>query len=248
MAGHSKFANIMHRKGGQDKRRAQAFTKIAREIQAAVKLGGPDPNSNPRLFRALAAGRAQNMPKDNLQRAIDRGTGAGAEQLDEIRYEGFGPGGVGVIVDCLTDNKNRTAGDVRAAFAKHGGNLGETNSVSFAWKRVGEIRYMHEVASEDAVLEAAIEAGCDDCAVEEGEHVVTCEMSALAGAAEALAKKFGDPASAKFAWRTDIAIPVEGDNAEALMKLLTQLDDLEDVQNVYSNEEISEEELARISA
>ena len=248
MAGHSKFANIQHRKGGQDKKRAQMFTKIAREIQAAVKLGGPDPNANPRLFRAMAAGRAVNMPKDNLQRAIDRGAGAGAEQLDEIRYEGFGPGGIGVIVECLTDNKNRTAGDVRAAFAKNGGNLGETNSVSFAWKRVGEIRYKLEVASEDTMLEAAIEAGCDDCVVEEEEHVLTCEMNALVGASQALAKKFGDAVSAKFVWRTDVAIPIEGDGAELLMKLLTQLDDLDDVQSVYSNEEISEEELARLSA
>lgn len=248
MAGHSKFANIQHRKGGQDKKRAQMFTKIAREIQAAVKLGGPDPNANPRLFRAMAAGRAVNMPKDNLQRAIDRGAGAGAEQLDEIRYEGFGPGGVGVIVECLTDNKNRTAGDVRAAFAKNGGNLGETNSVSFAWKRVGEIRYNLEVASEDTMLEAAIEAGCDDCVVEDEEHVLTCEMNALVGASQALAKKFGDAVSAKFVWRTEVAIPIEGDSAELLMKLLTQLDDLDDVQSVYSNEEMSEEELARLSA
>jgi YebC/PmpR family DNA-binding regulatory protein len=248
MAGHSKFANIQHRKGGQDKKRAQAFTKIAREIQAAVKLGGADPNSNPRLFRALAAGRAANMPKDNLQRAIDRGSGAGAENLDEIRYEGFGPGGVGVIVECLTDNKNRTAGEVRAAFTKSGGNLGETNSVSFAWKRVGEIRFKAEVASEDAMLEAAIEAGADDCALEDDVHVITCEMAALAGVAQALGKAFGDPASAKFVWRTDIAIPVEGDNAEALMKLLDQLDDSDDVQNVYSNEDISDDELARLSA
>jgi YebC/PmpR family DNA-binding regulatory protein len=248
MAGHSKFANIQHRKGGQDKKRAQMFTKIAREIQAAVKLGGTDPNSNPRLYRALAAGRAVNMPKDNLQRAIDKGGGAGAENLDEIRYEGFGPGGVGVIVECLTDNKNRTAGEVRAAFSKFGGNLGETNSVSFAWKKVGEIRYPLSAAGEDSMLEAAIEAGCDDCAVEGEQHVVVCEMNALAGAAQDLAKKFGDPSSAKFVWRTDIAIPVEGDSAETLMKLIDQLDDLDDVQDVYSNEDISDEELARLSA
>src|SRR5262249_51413827 len=157
-AGHSKFANIMHRKGGQDKKRAQAFTKIAREIQAAVKLGGSDPNANPRLFRAMAAGRAQNMPKDHIQRAIDRGAGAGAEQLDEIRYEGFGPGGVGVIVECLSDNRNRTAGDVRAAFAKNGGNMGETNSVSFAWKRVGEVRYSLSAADEDSKLQTGCES------------------------------------------------------------------------------------------
>jgi len=248
MAGHSKFANIQHRKGGQDKKRAQMFTKIAREIQAAVKLGGSDPNANPRLYRAMASGRAVNMPKDNIQRAVDKGGGAGAENLDEIRYEGFGPGGVGVIVECLTDNKNRTAGEVRAAFTKNGGNLGESNSVSFAWKKVGEIRYPLSVAGEDAMMEAAIEAGCDDCVVEGEQHVVTCEMSALAGAAQALAKAFGDAASAKFVWRTEIAIPVEGDSAETLMKLIDQLDDLDDVQDVYSNEDISDEEMARLSA
>jgi YebC/PmpR family DNA-binding regulatory protein len=248
MAGHSKFANIQHRKGGQDKKRAQMFTKIAREIQAAVKLGGTDPNANPRLFRAIAAGRAVNMPKDNIQRAIDKGGGANAEQLDEIRYEGFGPGGVGVIVECLSDNRNRTAGDVRAAFTKSGGNLGETNSVSFAWKRVGEIRYPLAAAGEDAMLEQAIEAGADDCVMEDEQHVVTCEIAALAGVSQALAQKFGDPASAKFVWRTDIAIPIEGDPAESLMKLLTALDDLDDVQDVYSNEDISDAEMARLSA
>jgi len=248
MAGHSKFANIQHRKGGQDKKRAQAFTKIAREIQAAVKLGGADPNANPRLFRAMAAGRAVNMPKDNIQRAVDKGGGAGAENLDEIRYEGFGPGGVGIIVECLSDNRNRTAGDVRAAFAKNGGNMGESNSVSFAWKRVGEVRYPLAAASEDAMLEAAIEAGADDCALEEEQHVITCEMNALVGVSQALAKAFGDPASAKFVWRTEIAIPIEGDGAEQLMKLIDQLDDLDDVQDVYSNEDISDEEMARLSA
>lgn len=248
MAGHSKYANIQHRKGGQDKKRAQMFTKIAREIQAAVKLGGPDPNANPRLYRAMAAGRAVNMPKDNIQRAVDKGGGAGAENLDEIRYEGFGPAGVGVIVECLTDNKNRTAGEVRAAFAKHGGNLGESNSVSNAWKKVGEIRFPLSAASEDAMLEAAIEAGCDDCTVEGEHHVIVCEMNALAAAAQSLSKSFGDPASAKFVWRTDIAIPLEGDTAQTLLKLIDQLDDLDDVQDVYSNEEISEEELARLSA
>ena len=248
MAGHSKFANIMHRKGGQDKKRAQAFTKLAREIQAAVKVGGADPNSNPRLYRAIAAARAQSMPKDNIQRAVDRGGGAGGENLDEIRYEGFGPGGVGVIVECLSDNRNRTAGEVRAAFAKNGGNMGESNSVSFAWKRVGEVRYPLKAAGEDAMLEAAIEAGADDCVVEDGQHVVTCDMGALAGVSQQLAKKFGDATSAKFVWRTDIAIPIEGDPAESLMKLLTALDDLDDVQDVYSNEEMSDEELARLSA
>ncbi len=237
----------MHRKGGQDKKRAQMFTKLAREMQAAVKLGGSDPNSNPRLYRAIAAAKAQSMPKDNIQRAIDRGSGGSAENLEEIRYEGFGPGGIGVIVECLSDNRNRTAGEVRAAFAKNGGNLGETNSVSFGWKRVGEIRYPLKAAGEDAMMEAAIEAGADDCAVEDEEHVVTCEVSALVGAVDALKKKFGEPSAAKFVWRPQMTMPIEGEPAELLMKLITQLDDLDDVQDVYSNEEMSDAEMARLS-
>jgi YebC/PmpR family DNA-binding regulatory protein len=248
MAGHSKFANIMHRKGGQDKKRAQLFTKLAREIQAAVKLGGADPESNPRLYRAIAAARAQSMPKDNIQRAVDRGSGAGGENLEEIRYEGFGPGGVGVIVETLTDNRNRTAGEVRAAFSKNGGNLGETNSVSFLWDRVGEIRFPLKAADEDAMLEAAIEAGCDDCVAEEEEHVVTCGVTSLGDAVSALSKKFGEPASAKFVWRPKTTVPIEGDSADVLMKLLTLLDDLDDVQNVYSNEELSEADLTRLAS
>jgi YebC/PmpR family DNA-binding regulatory protein len=248
MAGHSKYANIMHRKGAQDKRRAQQFTKLAREIQAAVKLGGADPASNPRLARAIVDARAQSMPKDNIQRAIDRGSGAGGENLEEVRYEGFGPAGVGVIVECLTDNRNRTAGDVRAAFAKNGGNMGETNSVSFLWSRVGEIRYPLAAASEDSMLEAAIEAGCDECETEEEVHVLTCAMAALGESSAALAAKFGEAASAKFVWRPQAEITIEGDPAESLIKLLTALDDLDDVQNVYSNEDISEAELGRLTS
>lgn len=246
MAGHSKFANIMHRKGAQDKRRAQQFTKLAREIQAAVKLGGSDPDSNPRLYRAIAAARAVSMPKDNIQRAVDRGGGADAATLDEIRYEGFGPSGVGVIVECLSDNRNRTAGDVRAAFAKNGGNLGETNSVSFGWDRMGEVRYPLAVASEDTMLEAAIEAGADDCQLEDETHVVLCATDALIDVSKALGARFGDAASAKFVWRPKMTTPIEGDAADSLMKLLTVLDDLDDVQSVYSNEEMSEAEMARL--
>ncbi|MGE0829691.1 MAG: YebC/PmpR family DNA-binding transcriptional regulator [Hyphomonadaceae bacterium] len=248
MAGHSKFANIMHRKGGQDKKRASLFTKIAREIQAAVKLGGNDPNANPRLYRAIASARAVSMPKDNIQRAMDRGAGGTAENLEEIRYEGFGPAGVGVIVECLTDNRNRTAGDVRAAFAKNGGNLGETNSVSFLWSRVGEIRYPLAAAGEDAMLEAAIEAGADDCAMEDEAHVVTCAVNSLAEVSQALAKKFGDAESVKFVWRPQTTVPVEGEAAQSLVRLLSTLDDLDDVQNVYSNLEMSDAELEQLNA
>lgn len=248
MAGHSKFANIMHRKGGQDKKRAQLFTRLAREIQAAVGLGGPIPENNARLQRAIAAARAQSMPKDNIQRAIDKASGGSAERLEEIRYEGFGPGGVGVIVECLSDNRNRTAGEVRAAFGKNGGNLGETNSVSFGWDKMGEVRYPRAAADEDAMLEAAIEAGADDCEVEEEAHVVLCATDSLGEVSANLAKKFGDPSSAKFVWRPKMTTPIEGEAADQLMKLLTTLDDLDDVQDVYSNEEMSEAELARLGA
>lgn len=247
MAGHSKFANIQHRKGAQDKKRASLFTKIAREIQAAVKLGGPDPNANPRLFRAMASGRAVNMPKDNIQRAIDRGAGAGAEQLDEIRYEGFGPGGVGIIVECLTDNKNRTAGEVRAAFTKHGGNLGETGSVAFMFDRVGAIEFAAAAASEDAMLEAALEAGAGDVVSDADGHYVYTASDELAAVAAALEAKFGEARSQKLAWRPQTSIPVSGDAASGLMKLMSALEDCDDVQNIYANYDIAADELERLA-
>ncbi|MBI1250715.1 MAG: YebC/PmpR family DNA-binding transcriptional regulator [Alphaproteobacteria bacterium] len=247
MAGHSKFANIMHRKGAQDKKRAQAFTKLAREIQAAVRVGGADPAGNPRLQRAVAMARAQSMPKDNIQRAIDRGSGVGGEDLVEIRYEGFGPGGVGVIVECLTDNRNRTAGDVRAAFAKNGGNLGETNSVTFGWDRVGEVRYPLAKADEDSMLEAAIEAGADDCQAEDEDHVITCAMDGLSEVASALEARFGEAASAKIVWRPQMTLPVEGDAAASLVKLISTLDDHDDVQTVYANFDMSDAEMERLA-
>jgi YebC/PmpR family DNA-binding regulatory protein len=247
MAGHSKFANIQHRKGAQDKKRAAQFTKLAREIQAAVRVGGADPASNPRLYRGIAAARAVSMPKENIQRAVDRGAGGGAESLDEVRYEGFGPGGVGVIVECLTDNRNRTAGDVRAAFTKNGGNLGQTNSVSVGFTNVGEVRYPASAASEDAMLEAAIDAGADDCALESEEHVITCDRNALIGVSQALAKKFGDPASAKFVWRPLNEVMVSGDTAQTLIKMIDQLEDHDDVQAVYANFDMSEEDMAKLA-
>jgi YebC/PmpR family DNA-binding regulatory protein len=247
MAGHSKFANIQHRKGAQDKKRAAQFTKLAREIQAAVRVGGADPGANPRLYRAIAAARVESMPKDNIQRAVDRGAGGSAENLDEVRYEGFGPGGVGVIVECLTDNRNRTAGDVRAAFAKNGGNLGQTNSVSVGFNHVGEVRYPASAASEDAMLEAAVDAGAEDCALEGEEHVITCDRNALIGVSQALAKKFGDPASAKFVWRPMNEVMVSGDTAQTLIKMIDQLEDLDDVQNVFANFDMSEEDMAKLA-
>lgn len=247
MAGHSKFANIMHRKGAQDKKRAQLFTKLAREIQAAVKVGGPDPAGNPRLGRAIAAAKAQSVPKDNIQRAIDRGTGAGGEQLEEIRYEGFGPGGVGVVVECLSDNRNRTAGDVRSAFSKNGGAMGETGSVTFGFERVGEIRYPAAAGGEEAMLEAAIEAGAEDCESGAEGHVVTCAFVALGEVSGALAAKLGEAESVKVVWRPQNLVPVSGEAAQTLLKLLDVLDDLDDVQTVFSNADISEEELARLA-
>jgi YebC/PmpR family DNA-binding regulatory protein len=252
MAGHSKFANIMHRKGAQDKKRAQMFAKLAREIQIAASLGGPEPGNNPRLYRAIAAARAQSMPKDNIQRAVDKATGAGGDGLAEVRYEGFGPGGVGVIVEAATDNRNRTAGELRAAFSKNGGNLGETNSVSFLWDKVGEIRFPEKAAAEDAMLEAAIDAGADDCALEEvgegaREHVIVCAQAALSEAAQALASRFGDPMSAKFVWRPQTTVPIAGESAQQLLKMIDAIDDLDDVQDVYANFEMDDAELAKLS-
>jgi YebC/PmpR family DNA-binding regulatory protein len=252
MAGHSKFANIMHRKGAQDKKRAQKFAKLAREIQIAASIGGPEPANNPRLYRAVAAARALSMPKDNIQRALDKAAGVGGDGLVEVRHEGFGPGGVGVIVEAATDNRNRTAGELRAAFSKNGGNLGETNSVSFLWDKVGEIRFADKVAGDDAMLEAAIEAGADDCALEEvgedgAQHVIVCAQTALSEVAQALANRFGDPQSAKFIWRPQTTIAISGEGAQQLLKMIDAIDDLDDVQDVYANFEIDDAELARLS-
>lgn len=246
MAGHSKFANIMHRKGAQDKRRAQMFTKLAREIQAAVKLSGADPAGNPRLARAMAAARAQSVPKDNIQRAIDRGSGASGETLFEIRYEGFGPGGVGVIVECLTDNKNRSVGEVRTTFNRFDGSLGETGSVSFQFERMGEVRYGASVTSEDAMLEAAIEAGADACDTDADGHVILCPYAALGEVAQALARRFGDAATARIIWHPQATIPVQGESAQLVLKLVSALDELDDVQAVYANFDISDEDLAAL--
>jgi YebC/PmpR family DNA-binding regulatory protein len=247
MAGHSKFANIQHRKGAQDKRRALQFTKLAREIQAAVKLGGSDPASNARLYRAIAAARAESMPKDNIQRAVDRGAGGAGENYEEVRYEGFGPGGVGVIVECLTDNRNRTAGDVRSTFVKNGGNLGTTNAVTVGFSHVGQVRYPLSAASEDAMMEAAIDAGADDCAVEDEDHVITCERTALVDVSRVLSAKFGEPASAKFVWIAQNDVPIAGEAAQTLVKMIGLLEDLDDVQAVYSNLDISDDEMAKLA-
>lgn len=246
MAGHSKWANIQHRKGKQDARRSKLFSKLSKEITVAAKLGSPDPAFNPRLRLAIQAAKAQSVPKDNIERAIKKST-AGTENFEEIRYEGFGPGGIGVIVEVLTDNRNRAAGEVRAAFAKNGGNLGESGSVAFMFDRVGAIEYPIATATEDAMLEAAIDAGANDVESGDDYHLVFTASDELASVAVALEKKFGEASSVKLVWKPQNLVEVSGDPASTLMKMLDALDDCEDVQNVYANYDISQEEMERIA-
>ncbi len=248
MAGHSQFKNIMFKKGAKDAKRAKTFTKIAREIFVAAKAGGPDPQYNPRLRLAIQNAKAVSMPKDNIERSIKKAAGGDAESYEEIRYEGFGPGGVGVIVEILTDNRNRIAPEVRAAFSKYGGNLGETGSVSFMFQRVGSITYPASVASADAMLEAAIEAGAEDCQSSDESHEVTCAADDFAQVREALEEKFGPAESANIVWRPNNLTPIEGEAAENLFKLIEVLEDNDDVQNVYANFEASDELMEKLTA
>ena len=248
MAGHSQFKNIMHRKGRQDAVRARLFTRLQREVQVAAKAGLPDPALNPRLRAAIQAAKAANMPKDNVERAIKRAQGGAEENYEDIRYEGYGPGGVAVIVEALTDNRNRTASAVRAAFAKHGGTLGETNSVSFQFDRVGSVRYPAAVADADAMIEAAIEAGADDVESGEETHEILCAADQLDAVREALEARFGPPEQAALTWRPQATVPVDDEHAETLLKMLQILDDNDDVQRVVSNFEVSEAALARLAA
>ena len=249
MAGHSKWANIQHRKGAQDKKRAVLFARLSKEITIASKMGGPDPDGNPRLRLAIQNAKGQSVPKDNIQRAIDKGQGGSGEDYVDIRYEGFGPGGVGIIVEASTDNKNRTATDVRTAFSKNGGNLGGTGSVSFSFDQVGEIEYPASVGTEDEVMEAAILAGAQDVESDEESHWIYTAREDLQSVADALAAHFGadvEAKSTKLIWKPQNTIPVTGDAADTLMKLLDVLDELDDVQNVYDNSELSDEEAARL--
>ncbi|MBT3557126.1 MAG: YebC/PmpR family DNA-binding transcriptional regulator [Rhodospirillales bacterium] len=248
MAGHSQFKNIMHRKGRQDAKRAKVFTKLAREITVAAKLGSPDPDMNPRLRAALIAGRGQNMPKDNMERAIKKATGDDEAIYEEVRYEGYASGGVAVIVETLTDNRNRTASEVRAAFTKHGGNLGETGSVSFMFEQVGLFTYPPDVASADDVFEAALEAGAQDVESTDGGHEITCEPDDFSDVRDALDEKFGEPESARLDWKPQNSIAVEEDAAGTLLKLLDVLDDNDDVQRVAANFDIAEDVMERLSA
>jgi len=248
MAGHSQFKNIMHRKGAQDKKRAVLFSKLAREITAAAKMGLPDPAKNPRLRGAVLAARAQNMTKDAIERAIAKSQGGDAAHYDEVRYEGYGPGGVAVIVEALTDNRNRTAGDVRTAFSKNGGTLGETGSVAFMFAHLGSIKYPLKAGGNDAVLDAAIEAGADD--VESGDegHEVLCRPDDLSTVRDALEKSLGHADGAKLIWRPNAPTPVTDEAAaHSLLKMLDVLDDNDDVQNVYAAFEIDEALMAKLA-
>ncbi|MFN8830961.1 MAG: YebC/PmpR family DNA-binding transcriptional regulator [Labrys sp. (in: a-proteobacteria)] len=246
MAGHSQFANIMHRKGKQDAKRSKLFSKLAREITVAAKMGLPDPAMNARLRAAILAARAENMPKDNIDRAIKKASGADGENYDEIRYEGYGPGGVALIIEALTDNRNRTASDVRAAFTKAGGNLAETGAVSFMFDRVGVIEYDLDKGSADAMLEAALEAGADDCQSGENGHEFVCAIDALADVTKALEAKLGEARKSGLVWRPQNTISVDDEAGEKLLKLVDVLDDHDDVQHVYANFEVSDALMARM--
>ena len=250
MAGHSQFKNIMHRKGAQDAKRAKVFTKLIRELTVSAKSGLADPSMNPRLRAAVLAAREANMPKDTIDRAIKRGAGGDADtNYEEVRYEGYGPGSVAIIVEALTDNRNRTASEVRSAFAKHGGNLGETNSVSFMFDRIGAIRYPAAAANAEAMFEAALDAGADNVESSEDGHDVTCAPDDLNAVREALEAAFGAPASARLDWRPQTTVPVADDQAaQTLMKLLEVLEDNDDVQRVQANFDIPQDVLERLSA
>ena len=248
MAGHSHAKNIMHRKGKSDAARSKVFSKLAREITVAAKLGMPDPAFNARLRLAVQNARAQSMPKDNIDRAIKKAAGNDGENYEEIRYEGYGPGGVAVIVEALTDNRNRTASNVRSTFSKNGGALGETNSVAFMFDRVGEIAYPASAGSADKVMEAAIEAGADDVETDEEGHWIYTSFESMAEAAAALEKVLGEPESAKFIWKPHNNVPVDADKGETLLKLISILEEDDDVQNVYANFEMSDEDMERLAS
>jgi YebC/PmpR family DNA-binding regulatory protein len=248
MAGHSKFKNIMHRKGRQDAARSKLFSKLSREITVAAKAGIPDPAMNPRLRLAVQNAKAESMSKDVIDRAIKKAAGGDAETYEEIRYEGFGPGGVGVIVEVLTDNRNRAASNVRSIFGKNGGNLGETGAVSFMFDRVGQIVYPAAAGSEDAIMEAAIEAGADDVESDEDGHTIYTAFEQLSEVAGALEKTLGAAKSTSIAWRPKTLTPISGEPAATLMKLIDALEDDDDVQNVYTNEDIPADELERLAS
>ncbi|NAZ37101.1 YebC/PmpR family DNA-binding transcriptional regulator [Rubellimicrobium sp. CFH 75288] len=241
MAGHSKWANIQHRKGKQDAIRSRLFSKLSREITVAAKLGDPDPDKNPRLRLAVKEAKANSMPKDVIDRAIKKAMGGDAEAYENIRYEGYGPGGVAVIVEALTDNRNRTASNVRSTFGKNGGNLGETNSVAFQFERKGEIRYPASAGDADTVMMAALEAGAEDVESDAEGHWITCAEDELGTVSAALEATLGESESARFVWRPKVTTPVDAETYERVMRLIETLEDDDDVQSVTTNLEASEE-------
>lgn len=249
MSGHSHAKNIMHQKSASDAKKAKIFNKIAREIMVSVKLGSPDPGHNPRLRAAIAEARAANMTRDRIERAIKAAMPDSGDKTsyDEVRYEGYGPGGVALIIEALTDNRNRTAAELRAALTKNGGSLGETNSVSFMFSRVGEVVYPVAKATADAMLEAAIEAGADNVDSDEIQHAVTCNVEDFGAVRDALEKRFGEPLSAKLSWIATTMTPVSGESAQTLLKLLDVLEDNDDVQNVFGNYDIDEADLQKFA-
>jgi len=248
VSGHSKWSTIKHKKGAADARRGKLFSKLSRAIMVAAKEGGSDPASNLALQNAIDKARSYSMPKDNIERAIKKASGGDAENYEEIRYEGYGPGGVAVIVEALTDNRNRTAGEVRAAFSKHGGVLGETNSVSFMFERMGVITYPARIASPDAIFEAAAEAGAGNVESTAGQHEITCDPDDFTAVRDALTEKFGDPTSAELTWRPQTTVAIDEEKAQTMLKLLDVLDESDDVQRVSANFEISDDIMARLTA
>ena len=248
MAGHSQFKNIMHKKGRQDAIKSKLFAKLAREITVSAKVGIPDPDGNARLRLAIQNARAQSMPKDNIERAISKATGGDAESYDEVRYEGYGPGGVALIIEALTDNRNRTAGAVRSYFTKFGGAMGETGSVGFMFDRVGEIVYPASAGDADTVLEAAIEAGANDVTSDKDSHVILTSFEDMSPVARALEEKLGEAESVRAVWKPQTLTPIAGEKAESLMKLIAAIEDDDDVQNVYANYDVDEATMGQLSA
>ena len=246
MAGHSKFKNIQHRKGAQDKKRSGLFSKLSREIFVAAKMGMPDPDMNPRLRLAVNAAKAQSVPKENIQRAIDKAIGGDAENYEEIRYEGFGPGGVAVIVEALTDNRNRTATNVRTAFSKNGGNLGASGAVSHGFDRLGLIVYPASVGNGDTIFEAALDAGAEDVSSNDDEHEIWTATDGLHEVAKALEATFGEAVSASLAWKPQLIVNVDLDNANTLLKLIDALEEDDDVQTVWGNYDMSDEVMEKL--
>ncbi len=248
MAGHSKWANIQHRKGRQDAARSKLFSKLAKEITVAAKMGDPDPDKNPRLRLAVREAKSNSVPKDVIQRAIDKSQGGDAENYEEIRYEGYGPAGVAVIVEAMTDNRNRTASNVRSYFSKFGGNLAETGAVSFMFDRVGAVVYPASAGDADTVMEAAIEAGAEDVESSADEHTIYCAATDLSDVSTALEEALGEAESAKLIWKPQTTTPVDEDTGSTLMKLLSALDDDDDVQNVTANFEMSDEVMEKLAS